>query len=173
VRTFRGLGLEWRIHRLADARWRRISSSVTREQNAMRKTVINLHVLIWIGLASWISTPSYSQDYRDDRENKKPPTVSELFTPFIRNLGFVECTVVNVDTSPHNTSIQVFFNDQVPPPISGVLQPGGFWVINWALPGEFARGVATVSKGFPSDIRAMCTSKTSVDAPSGIVVQAE
>jgi hypothetical protein len=34
-------------------------------------------------------------------------------------------------------------------------------------------GVAMVSKGFPSDICAMCTSKTSVNAPSGIVVQDE
>jgi hypothetical protein len=134
------------------------------------------HVLIGlIGAALLISTPSYSgqDEQNDNQDNKRPPEVSELFTPFIRNLGFVECTVVNVDTSPHDTSIQVFFNDQVPGPISGVLQPGGFWVINWALPGEFARGVAMVSKGFPSDIRAMCTSKTSVNAPSGIVVQAE
>ena len=134
------------------------------------------HVLIGlIGAALLISTPSYSgqDEQNDNQDNKRPPEVSELFTPFIRNLGFVECTVVNVDTSPHDTSIQVFFNDQVPGPISGVLQPGGFWVINWALPGEFARGVAMVSKGFPSDIRAMCTSKTSVDAASGIVVQAE
>jgi len=128
-----------------------------------------------IGAVLLVSNPSYSgqNDQDDNRDHQKPPAISELFTPFIRNLGFVECTVVNVDTSPHDTSIQVFFNDQVPGPISGVLQPGGFWVINWALSGEFARGVATVSKGFPSDIRAMCTSKTSVDAPSGIVVQAE
>lgn len=130
------------------------------------------HVLIGlIGAGLLVSTPSFSQT---DLNN--PPAVSELFTPFIRNLGFVECTVVNVDTSgaPHDTSIQVLFSDIVSPgPIGGVLQPGGFWVINWALSGEFARGVVRVSQGFPSDVRAMCTSKTSVNAPSGIVVQAE
>jgi hypothetical protein len=128
-----------------------------------------------IGAVLLVSTPSYSgqNDQDDNQDHKKPPAASELFTPFIRNLGVIECTVVNVDTSPHDTSIQVFFNDQVPGPISGVLQPGGFWVIQWQLFGEFARGVATVSKGLPSDIRAMCTSKTTLDAPSGIVVQAE
>ena len=135
------------------------------------------HVLVGlIGAALVVSTPSFSgQDDQNDRQDhNKPPAVSELFTPFIRNLGFVECTVVNVDTSPHDTSIQVFFNDiGSPGTIGGLLQPGGFWVINWALPGEFARGVAQVSQGFPSDVRAMCTSKTSVNAPSGIVVQAE
>ena len=135
-----------------------------------------LYVLVGlIGVTLLVSTPSYSgQDDQDGNQDRnKPPAISELFTPFIRNLGVIECTVVNVDTSPHDTSIQVFFNDQVPGPISGVLQPGGFWVIQWQLFGEFARGVATVSKGFPGDIRAMCTSKTSLDAPSGIVVQAE
>jgi hypothetical protein len=125
-----------------------------------------------IGLSLLVSTASYS--FEDDRDNKKPPAVSELYTPMIRNLGFVECTVVNIDNSAHDTAIEVFFSDgDNRGPIRGVLQPGGFWVINWALAGEFARGVARVFKGFPDDIRAMCTSKTTVDAPSGIVVQAQ
>jgi hypothetical protein len=129
-----------------------------------------------IGLALLVSTPSYSGqgDQDDNQDHKKPPAVSELYTPIIRNLGFVECTVVNIDTSAHDTAIEVFFSDgDNRGPIRGVLQPGGFWVINWALAGEFARGVARVFKGFPDDIRAMCTSKTSVNAPSGIVVQAD
>ena len=69
------------------------------------------HVLIGlIGAALLVSTPSFSgqDDENDKHDHNKPPAVSELFTPFIRNLGFVECTVVNVDTSPHDTSIQVF-----------------------------------------------------------------
>jgi hypothetical protein len=138
------------------------------------------HVLIGlIGAALLVSTPSFSgQDDRDDRANKKPPEVSEVFTPMIRNLGVVECTVVNIDTSPHDTAIEVFFSDgNNKGPIRGVLQPGGFWVINWVLFGEFARGVARVYKAFPDDIRAMCTSNTvnaaGISEPSGIVVQAE
>jgi len=143
-----------------------------------RRTGMNTHRHVLIGLIGaelLVSTPSYSrQDDQDDQDNKRPPAVSELYTPAMRNLGFIECIVVNIDTSPHNAQIEVFFTDGVAPgPIGGVLQPGGIWVINWALPDQFARGVARVFKGFPSDIRAMCTSKTSVDAPSGIAVQAE
>jgi hypothetical protein len=65
------------------------------------------YVLIGLGLALLISTPSYSQ---------RPPQVTQVFTPFIRNLGVVDRAVVNVDTSPHDTSIQVIFNDQTQHP---------------------------------------------------------
>jgi hypothetical protein len=92
----------------------------------------------------------------------------------IRNLGVIECTVVNVDTRPHNAQIEILFSfGSNPSPIGGVLQPGGFWFI-WQTGGaEHARGVARVFQGSPNDIRAMCTSKTTLDGPSGIVVQAE
>ena len=70
------------------------------------------HVLIGlIGAALLVSTPSYSrQDDQDDQDNKRPPAVSELYTPAMRNLGFIECIVVNIDTSPHNAQIEVFFH---------------------------------------------------------------
>jgi hypothetical protein len=67
----------------------------------IKRTVIKrqLYVLMGVGLTLLVSTPSYSQD---DQDRKKPTAISELFTPFIRNLGFVECTVVAgaIDPAP-------------------------------------------------------------------------
>jgi hypothetical protein len=151
-----------------------IQRNIANHRDFEGRRVMNWHRYELITLIGLLLVFNPSSSFADDKDRKKPPAVSELYTPMVRNLGFVECTVVNIDNAAHDTEIEIFFSDgDNRGPIGGVLQPGGFWVINWALAGEFARGVARVFKGFPDDIRAMCTSKTTVDAPSGIVVQAQ
>lgn len=102
-----------------------------------------------------------------------PAYGAELYTPFLPNLGFFECTAVNISRYRRNVEIEVIFSDGTQPGvIGGPLNPGGVWIINWILPGNFARGVARVN-GQPEDVRAICISRESPDSPSGLTAVAE